>query len=223
MGNAIVGLLQSQRLHKLLEPFAVFGKINHIGRRTQDRDARVLKGLGNLERGLAPKLHDHTVQGAVFLFDPQDLHHMFKGQRFKVQPVRCVIVGRYGFGVTVHHDGFVTSIGQRIAGVTTTIVKFDPLPDTVRTAAQYHHLAAVRRARFALDLAKGRYLVGGVHIRSLSLEFRRTCIDTLEHSLDAQVKAGAAHVVFVATGQRAKARIGKAHHLELAHPVFGQR
>ena len=32
-------------------------------------------------------------EGCRFLLDPQDFHHMFKAERFKVKPVGGVIIG----------------------------------------------------------------------------------------------------------------------------------
>ena len=78
------------------------------------------------------------------------------------------------------------------------IVKFDALPNTVRTPAQDHHFGAVRGAGLAFDFAEGRGLVGGVHIWGLSLKFCRTGVDTFEYSLYAQIQTGAPYVVFFA-------------------------
>ena len=83
------------------------------------------------------------MQGAVLLFDPHDFHHMFEGQRFEIEAIRGVVVGRNGLGVAIDHDGFIARLGQRKTGVTAAIVKFDALSDPVGTTAQNHDFPGV--------------------------------------------------------------------------------
>jgi hypothetical protein len=123
-------------LHQRLEPLAVLGQVDGVGRGAEDRDARIVQRVGQLQRRLAAELHDHPVQRAVLLLDAQDLHHVLEGQRLEIEPVRGVVVGRDGLGVAVDHDGLVARIGQRETGVTAAIVELDPLADPVRAAAE---------------------------------------------------------------------------------------
>ena len=106
--------------------------------------------------------------------------HVFEGQRFEIQPVRGVIIGRNRLGVAVDHDGLIALIGQGEAGVTAAIVELDPLADPVRAAAQNDDLLAVRGARFAFDVAHDGGFVGGIHIGRLRLEFGGAGVDPLE-------------------------------------------
>ena len=197
-------------MHKLLKTLAIFGQINCIRAGSKDRNALVLQGIGQLQRGLPAKLYDDTVQRAVFLFDPQNFHDMFECQRFKIQPVRRVVICRYGFRVAIDHDGFVTGVRQRITGVTAAIIKLDPLPDPVWTAAQNDHFLAVAWAGFAFHLAHHRGLVGGIHIGRLGLEFGGTGINAFEHGIHANVAAGAANVGLCLAGQFGETGISKA-------------
>ncbi len=142
-GGAVMRLLEVQRVQKLLEAFAVFGQINRVRRGAKDRDAFFVKRIGEFQRGLAAELHDDAVQGAVFLFDPEDFKHMLQRQGFKIQAVRSVVIGGHGFGVAVDHDGFIAGLGQRVAGVAAAIVKLDPLTDAVGAAAKNHDFLGV--------------------------------------------------------------------------------
>ena len=105
--------------------------------------------------------------------------------------------------------------------MTAAIVELDPLADPVWTTAEDHHLFAIRRAGFILDLAHHRLFVGGIHVGGLGFEFRRTGIDPFEHRRDAEVLARAAHLVLVACGKLREAGIGKTHGLVVPQAVFG--
>ena len=220
-GGAVVRLFQAQFVQQLLKTFAVFGQVNRIGRCAQDRDAFVGQCLRQLQRRLAAELHDHPVQRAVFLFDAQNFQNMFQRQRFEIQAVRGVIIGRHGFGVAVHHDGFIARSRQRIAGVAAAIVKLNPLSDPVRATAKDDDFLGVGRTRFAFHIAHRGGLVGGIHIRRLRFKLGGTGVDPLEDGVDAQIAAGTADLRFVTAGQFGKAGIGKAHHLQLANAVRG--
>ena len=222
-GDAVVRLLELQLVDQRLEAFTVFGQVNRVGAGAEDRNAFFEQRIGQLQRGLAAELNNHTVQRAVFLLNPQDFHHVLKGQRFKIQTVRGVIVGRHGLGVAVDHDGFITGIRQRVAGMTAAVVKLDPLTDPVWTATQNNHFLAVAWAGFAFHVAHRRRFVGRIHVGGLRLELGGAGVDAFEHGLDAKVLAGTAHVGLGPAGQDCQAGIGEAQHLQGAQTFFGHR
>ena len=82
-------LFQAQIVQQLLESFTVFGRIDHIRRRTNDRHAVGFQRQRQLQRRLATILHNHTHR----LFDGNDFQHVFQRQRFEVQSIRGVVVG----------------------------------------------------------------------------------------------------------------------------------
>ena len=223
MGNAVDRLLETKIVEQFLEPLAIFGQINGVGRGAQDRDALGFQRVGQFQRRLPAELHDHPVQRAVFLLDAQDFKDMFQCERFEIQPVRSVVISADRLGVAVDHDRFIARVGQRETGVTAAVVKLDPLPDPVRTAAQNDHFLAIARAGLAFHIAHRGGFVGGIHIRRLGLEFGGTGINPLEAGLHAQIAARPAHLCLVAPGQRGQAGVAEAHHLELAQPFFIQR
>ena len=220
-GGAVVGLLEAEILQKALEPLTIFGQINGVGGGAKDRDTFGMERIGQFQRRLSAELHDHPMKGAVFLLDPQDFQHMLQGQRFEIEPVRGVIVGRHGFGVAVDHDGFIARRRQRIAGMAAAIVKLDPLTNPVRAAAQDHDLFGIRRAGFTFHIAHRGGFVGGIHIGCLRLKLGGAGVDPFEHGRDAEIAARAADLGLIPAGQFGKAGIGKAHHFQLAQAGGG--
>ena len=214
-------MLQLQIVQQFLEPLAVLGQVDCVRRGAEDRDALVMQRVGQLQRRLTAELDDNPVQRAVFLLNPQDLHHMLKGQRLEIQPVRGVIVGRHGFGVAVDHDRLVARRGQGVAGMTATIVKLDPLADPVGAAAKDDDLFGSRRAAFAFHVAHRRNFVGGIHVGRLGFEFGGAGVDTLEHCMHAARQTRLADLDLSFAGQGRQTRIGKAHHFQLAQALLG--
>jgi hypothetical protein len=129
-------------VQEFLEAVAVLGKVDHVGRGAEDRDAGLFQRVGQFQRGLAAELHDDADKLARLLFGAQDLEHVLGGQRFEIQPVRGVVVGRDGLGVAVDHDGFIAGVAQREGGVAAAIVELDALADAVRPAAEDDDLLA---------------------------------------------------------------------------------
>ena len=101
------------------------------------------------------------------------------------------------------------------------VVKFDTLADAVWPATQDDHFVAVRGTCLAFYVAHHWGFVGGVHVWRLRLKLGGTGVDAFETGLNAKVAACAAYVVFRAARQVAKARVGKAHHLEVADAFLG--
>ena len=139
------GCVEVELLQELLEAVAVFGKIDHVGRGAEDRDAGLLQRVGELQRRLAAELDDDADQLALRLLGAQDLQHVFGRQRLEIEPVGGVVVGRHGLRVAVDHDRFEAGVAQREGGVAAAIVELDALADAVRTAAEDDDLLAVAR------------------------------------------------------------------------------
>ena len=105
-GDAAVGLLQPELLDQLLEPVAILGEIDGVGRGAEDGHAGVFQRGGELQRRLAAELHDDALQRALRLLLGNDLQHVLGGERLEVEPVRGVVVGRHRLRIAVDHDGF---------------------------------------------------------------------------------------------------------------------
>ena len=171
-GNAALGLLERELVDQHLEPVAVLGKVDGVGRGAEDRHARLLERLGELERRLPAELHDHALEAALRLLHGDDLEHVLRRERLEVEAVGGVVVGRDRLGVAVDHDGLGAGLRQREGGMAAAVVELDALADAVGTAAEDHDLVARRGLRLVvrtlLLLARLRHdepaLVGGVHV-----------------------------------------------------------
>ena len=202
-GDAVFGLLEFELAHDLGKTLAVLGQVDGIGIGAQDRDARILQRLGQAQRGLPAKLHDHALQRAVGLLDRQNFEHVFCGQRFEIEPVGRIIIGAHRFRIAVDHDGFIARLFQRETGVAAAIIELDPLPDPVRPAAQDHDFLAVGRHRLILGLAKGRRFIGRIHIGRGGIELAGAAVDPLVDRAHAQLVAQRADFRLVrGTGHR---------------------
>jgi carbamoyl-phosphate synthase large subunit len=109
-GDCVPGLLETQVDHQFLEPLAILGQIDRVRRRSQDRDPLGFQRAGQLQRSLAAELHDHAVERSGLLLDAEDFHDMFEGQRFEIEAVGGVVIGRDRLGVAVDHDGLVARV-----------------------------------------------------------------------------------------------------------------
>jgi hypothetical protein len=74
-GDAVLRLLQAELVEQRLEALAVLGEVDGVGRGAEDRDARILQRLRELQRRLAAELHDHALERAA-LFGVEDFQHV---------------------------------------------------------------------------------------------------------------------------------------------------
>ena len=72
-----------------------------------------------------------------------NLKHIFCCNWFKVKLVLSIVVCRYSFWVTVYDDCFISHFFKLHCCVTTTVVEFNTLSDSVWTTAQNHNLLRV--------------------------------------------------------------------------------
>jgi hypothetical protein len=97
---------------------------------------------------------------AVRALGVDDFQYVFRRERFEIEPVGRVVVGRHGFRIAVDHDGLVTDLFQREGGMAAAIVELDSLADAVRTAAENDDLLPVGRRRLVDGLSGERRRVG---------------------------------------------------------------
>ena len=216
-GDAAFGLRQLQLVDQRLEPVAVFGKIDGVGRRAEDRHAGLFQRARELQRRLAAELHDHALDAPVGAFRADDLEHVFGRQRLEEQPVGGVVVGRHGLRVAVDHDRLEAGLRQREAGMAAAVVELDALADAVGTAAQNDDLFLVRRLGLADRLVEQPGLVGRIHVGGRRCELGRARIDALEHRQHVEREARSLRTSrFRRLGELGETRIRKAHGLERA-------
>ena len=185
--GGIGGLTQAQRVQQLLEALAVFGRVDHVRAGTDDGHAIGFQIQRQLQGRLTAILHNHA-RGFFFFHNFQ---HVFQSDGFEIQAVRRIVIGGHGFGVAVHHNGFITIFPHGQSRVYTAVVKFNALTNTVRPATQDHDFLA--RGGLCLTL-RAFALVGGIHIRGIGGELGRAGIDTLVHRSHAQRMAAHTHL-----------------------------
>ena len=93
-----------------------------------------------------------------------DVEHILERERFEVELVAGVVVGRNGLGVGIDHDGLPAEFLQRESGVHAAIIELDALADAVRAASEDENFFSIATAGFVL------VAVGGIVIRREGLE-----------------------------------------------------
>ena len=117
--------------------------------------------------------HDHAHR----IFHREYAHYILIGQRFKVQAIRRIVIGGYGFGVIVDDDHIIAELFERPHAVHGRIIKFNALTDANRAGAEHHDngLSGARKdARFAFRIK------AGIEIRRFGFKFRAAGIDHLK-------------------------------------------
>ena len=137
-----------------------------------------------------------------------DFQHVFQGDRFEVQPVGSVVVGRHGLRVAVNHDGFVAVFTHGQGRVHTAVIEFDTLTDPVGATTDHHNLLAVAGVRLAL------FLISGVHVGGIGGKLGGAGIHALVHRADIQIVAQLAQAHLGDAQQFGQAGVGEALALE---------
>ena len=130
-----------QLFAQIFKSFAVFCKVNSVGTCSQDFYSLVVQELCELYRRLSAKSDNNANR----LFGINHAHHVFGSERLKIKAVRCVEIGRNGFGVVVNRNHVVAEPFQCPHALHACIVELDALPNADRTRAQNDN-----RAFFAL-------------------------------------------------------------------------
>ena len=106
-GDRVLRLPQAEFVDEALEAPAVLGKVDRIGRGAENRNFGGFKRPCQLERRLTAELHDDALQRAAGLLDAAQFDHVLGRQRLEVEPIGCVVVGRYRFRIAIDHDRFI--------------------------------------------------------------------------------------------------------------------
>ena len=136
-----------------------------------------------------------------------DVEHVFFGQRFKVEPVRRIVVGGHGFGIAVDHDRLEPGITQRERRVHAAVVELDALSDAVRPRTEDDDLLGVGLAYFVL------VFVCRVVIRGFSGELRSAGVNSFVRRNDTSGFASSTYFVFGSTPLLRQLHIRKAESL----------
>ena len=147
-------------------------------------NTRVLKGTSELQRRLSTKGNHYPFR----LLNVDNVHYVFVGQRLEIQAIGRIVIGRHGFRVAIHHDGFIASIMQCIACMNTAIVELNTLTNAVRPSAQNH--SALLTGGANLRIAQ---LVCLVVILGKALELGSASVNRLKDGNNAQLFTTSTH------------------------------
>ena len=202
--GAVFGCGESGPLEDGAELSAILGKVDGFGLGAEHRHTCGLELVGQAQRGLAAEGAHDAEDLAGGELGMVDLHDVFERQRFEVQPIGGVVVGRHGLRVAVDHNRLESGRADRHGGVDARVVELDALTDPVRSGAEDDHGRAVARH----DLGLG--VVGRVVVRGLGFEFAGAGVDGLEHRAHAQGVADAGDDTGVEDAQGRDLLIGEA-------------
>ena len=118
---------------------AVLGEIDRGRRRAGDQCLRQQRG--QLERRLTAEGDDDLRWRAACgcCLGGDHVEDVLGGERFEVQAVGRVVVGRHRLRVAVDHHGLEAGVAQGEAGMDAAVVELDALADAVRPGAEDHH------------------------------------------------------------------------------------
>ena len=176
-------LVDAELVEHARELVAVFGHVDHLGRRAKHLDALAVQRQRNVVRHL-PTHRDHD---ARILLELINVEHRLERDVFKVQAVCLVIVRRHRLRVVVHHDCLVAAAAQRADRTHRAPVELHTAADAVHTTAEHHH-TMVLKCNVVLDR-----VVRHVQVVRLRRELGRDRVDLLHKRHNAQLLAPAAH------------------------------
>ena len=199
--GAARGLRDAQLVADRVPAFAILRCVDRIGRCADDQ----LDGdqPGQLQRCLSAERHDD----GFGLFGGDDVEDVLLRQRFEVQAIGRVVIGRHGLGIAVDHDRLEACFAQGERCMDTAVVELDALADPVGARPEDDDLTAGGRADFAL------VLVGGIVIRRLGDELGRTGVDGLVRRNDARCLSCGADFVLGPLPQVGELAIGESETL----------
>src|SRR5262249_56108663 len=96
----VLWLWDVQLTQQVAKPLAVFGKVDGIGRCSDDRHSAMLQIQSQIERRLSPELHNDSIR----LFFADNVENVLERERLEVEAIGCVVVGRHRLRIAVNHD-----------------------------------------------------------------------------------------------------------------------
>ena len=140
------------------------------------------------------------------------MQNVLFGERFKIEAIRGVVVGRHRLWVAIHHHRFETCISKGKTGMYTAIIKLNSLTNSVWSGSQNQYFLAIRGTYF------GFVFVGRIVIGRLCGKFRATSINSLVGRHDTVGLAKSRYGGAIGTPQIRQLSIRKAQSLD-AQPL----
>ncbi|MNB99624.1 hypothetical protein D3C75_469130 [compost metagenome] len=180
-------LCDIQTGQQCFEPLAVFSFVDARQAGSEDVHTGCRQRRSKVDGRLAAELHDNPDR----ILLGNDVHYIFKEQRFKIQPVRRIEIRRHRLRVVVDNNGLIAGVLDRPYRVNSGVVELNPLADTDRARAEYYNLLLVGMNNFVFCF------ISRVVVRCRCFEFSRTRIYHLEDRCQALGKTQAADIRFL--------------------------
>ncbi len=161
----------AQRFDDRVKGVAVLRLLDALAVGADDPHAAARQRLRQIDGGLPAQRGDDAIR----MLKMDDVHHVLRRQRLKVQLVRRCVVGRNGFGVVVDDDCLVAHFPDGMHRVDGGVVELHALPDADGSRAEDNHLAPVGHDRLVL-LGVGGVEVGAHSCRIRLRRCRSSCI-----------------------------------------------
>ena len=129
-------LRYAKPLEKLFEARTVFGDVDRLRTRAEDRLVCARQRPGEVDRRLAAELDNRRRAATVVRLVREEVPDGLFVEWFEVEAVAGVEVRGHGLGVRVGHDGGNPRFLERPGGVNCRVVELDALADANGPAAQ---------------------------------------------------------------------------------------
>ena len=130
------GTLAAGFLKNLVETLTVLCGVDVVLLGSEDRNAHLLEGIGQLDGGLSTELNDRSVR----LLHIYNVPYIFRCQRLEVELIRDIEVRGNSLRVVVDDDGLIALTLELPCTVYRAEVELDTLADTDRAGAEDEYL-----------------------------------------------------------------------------------
>ena len=167
--------------------------------KSRDADAVRFKLLRDLQRRLSPKAHDDPFR----LFVLANIQHILNRQRFKIEFIGRIVVGRDCFGIAVDHDGLVSLFAKGVNAMNTAIVELDSLSDPVGPPPRMITFFFAERTDSFF------FLVRRVMVRRVCFKFCSARVDSFENGSNAELLPQISDSIFIRLPKMCELFVGK--------------
>ena len=150
---------------ELFEQIAVLSLVDRVAVGSNDLDTAASEGICKVDGSLSAERRND----ALGIFKLDDIHHVLRRQRLKVELVGGGVVGGNGLGIVVDDDRLVARILDGGDRVNRGVVKLNTLSNTDGACAKHHDLLLVGHDGMVLTG------VGGIEIRNIRIGVEGIC------------------------------------------------
>jgi len=190
---------------------AVFSEIHILKRGADDWDTFFVEGFRQFEGRLTAQLDDDAIR----FFEVKNFLDVFPVNRFEIEFIGHIEIGRDRFRIAVNHDGFVAGFFDCHEAVNAAVIELDTLANPVGSGAENDNFLFTGTGDTFVFLIEGR-----VEIGRLRFKFCGAGIHHFEGTANAQFEATAGNFLFPDAEEPGDLGIGVAALLEFAEEIF---